>query len=303
MSTYEKYFQKITKFKDFKLEEILKQMSYIDRLKYFHMPDLEILYKNNLPEDFILMVTYLFIRAELGKFMTINYLTKPVIDILNSTFLDILPKEVPTILKNGVYIQAKHFTLFNNITKIILYNEQYLAEGYSDFFGIYLFKTNGTFMSASMSYSWILGKGVEEIDMAELKNESNDTNAMLFRKALAFCFIFAILLDAENTPTVVKDTNKSINFKKGNNIEKKLSDGWIEKTIYLNRKYESTSNNIIHATLYKDDKILKEVKVKGFLRRQLCGKNLSEYKYIYIKSYTSTRWVTEGNKKITYYLK
>jgi len=44
--------------------------------------------------------------------------------------------------------------------------------------------------------------------------------------------------------------------------------------------------------------MLMKVTVSGYLRRKPHSKD----EYIYIDSFPSTRWVIEGNKKITYYL-
>jgi len=120
-----------------------------------------------------------------------------------------------------------------------------------------------------------------------------------FKRALVFVFKFAVLIKSNNSPTTVKDSNKSENAKKDKTIiEKKNVEGWIERTIYLNKKYLSKKNKFQLRTLYKDDKILKEVKVSGYSRR-LPNK---ENEYIDVASFNSKRWVIEGDKKITYYL-
>jgi hypothetical protein len=297
IKNYSQLFSKISKYKEFDLENILIQLPYIEKLKNKHLENIEILERNQLNPDLIYMTTYLVLRAELGKLMTLNNLTQPVIDKINTLFIDIFPNEIPDIFKNGIFIQSKKSVLFDNVNRIFSFYENYNKQ---DTLRIFLFYDNGHFTNASISYSSVLGKSIDEIDRLELHGKFKNINATLYRKALLFCFIFAILIKSENTPITIKDTNKSDNIKKNKIlIENKKTEGWIERTIYINNKYLSKDNKLIHNTLYKDDKVLKEVKVSAYLRR----KPFSKDEYIYIDSFTSTRWVIEGNKKITYYLK
>jgi hypothetical protein len=297
---YEKYFQKIKKLKDFKLEDVLKVIPYIEKLKIASLNSINVFHENKLPNDLIMMVVYLLFRSKLGSFMTINILTQPVIKKINSLFIDVFPNEIPKLMKDGLHIEAKKLPLYDNITRIILYNEVPL-NGYERI-GIILFKTDMRYMTATLPYSSILGTVAEEIDKIDFEGKTKDEDITPFRKGIMFCFIFAILIEAENTPTVVKDSNKSDNVKR-NKSEKKITEGWIERTVYINKKYLSEKKNEIQTTLYKDDKILKKIAVTGFLRNQAYGKNFSQHKYIYIDNHQSYRWVTEGDKKVTYYLK
>jgi hypothetical protein len=295
IENHDRLFHKIKKHKEFDLEKILIELPYIEKLKKYHIENIEILELNRLNPDLIFMTTYLIFRSELGKLMTLNNLTQPVIDKVNTLFIDIFPNEVPEMLINGLFLQSKKSVLFDNVNRIVIYKEKYNEK---DGFRIFLFYTNGSFSNASLAYSSILGKSMDEIDRLELKGKFRNTDATLFRKALLFCLIFSILIKSENTPITIKDTNKSENIKKNQSkIEKKSIEGWIEKTIYINKKYKS-ENKLVKGTLYKDDKILKQVIVSAYLRRKPHSKD----NYIYIDSFTSTRWVIEGNKKITYYL-
>jgi hypothetical protein len=280
---YNKLFHKISKYKEFDLENILIELPYIEKLNNCHLENIEILDMHKLNPDLISMTSYLTFRSVLGKLMTLNNLTQPVIDNINTLFIDIFPNDVPEILKNGLFIQSKKSVLFDNVAKIIVFLENYNGK---DSFRIFLFYNNGYFTNASLAYSSILGKSIDEIDNLVLKGKFKDIEATLYRKALLFCFLFAILIKAENNPITVKDTNKSENIKKNKTlIENKKTEGWIEKTIYINNKYLSKSNNIVHGTLYKDDKVLKEVKVSAHLRRKPNSKN----EYIYINIMVITR--------------
>jgi len=295
IKNHDRLIHKIKKNKEFDLEKILIELPYIEELKKYHIENIEILELNNLNPDLIFMATYLTFRAELGKLMTLHNLTQPVIEKINTLFIDIFPNEMPDMIKKGIYIQSKKSVLFDNINKIVIYNEKYND---NDTFRIFLFYKNGYLTNASLSYKNILGKGIDEIDNLELKGKNKTVDATLYRKALLFCFIFSILIKSENTPITIKDTNKSDSIKRNQTkIEKKKVEGWIERTIYINKKYLS-NNKLVKGTLYKDDKVLKTVTVSAHLRR----KQNSKDEYIYIDSFTSTRWVIEGNKKITYYL-
>ena len=297
---YEKFIDKIRKLKDFNLEDVLKIVPYIEKLKIARMASIDVFHEYKLPNDLVMMILYLLFRSKLGSFMTINILTQPVVNKINSLFLDVFPKDIPKIMKDGLHIEAKKYPLFDNITRIIMYNEEPL-EG-KDRLSLILFMTDMRYITATLPYSYILGNVAEDVGKLEFEGEVKDENLTPFRKALMFCFIFAILIEAENTPTVVKDTKKSENVKR-NKTEKKITDGWIERTVYINKKYLSSKKNEIHTTLYKDNKVLKKVTVTGFLRNQAYGKNFSLRKYIYIETHPSYRWTIEGDKKITYYLK
>ena len=49
----------------------------------------------------------------IGKIITLNNLTQPVIDKVNTLFIDIFPSKIPEMLKNGILIQSKKIVLFN----------------------------------------------------------------------------------------------------------------------------------------------------------------------------------------------
>ncbi len=50
--------------------------------------------------------------------------------------------------------------------------------------------------------------------------------------------------------------------------------------------------------LDKSGRVLEDVKVKGYLRKQHYGENNSETKWIYIDDFDSSRWVKKKDKKI-----
>jgi len=82
--------------------------------------------------------------------MTLHNLTQPVIEKINSLFIDVFPNEVPDILKSGIFIQSKKSVLFDSINKIVIYCENYKEH---ETFRIFLFHNNGYFSNASIAYS------------------------------------------------------------------------------------------------------------------------------------------------------
>lgn len=301
INDYEKNHSIVSSREIFKLEEVLKITPYVEKLEKEHIFFIETVFKNNWPNDLVVYITYLFLRAKLGKFMTLNLLTQPVIENVNTLFIDFFPNKLPNLLNNGLYIQSKNGVLFDDIERIIINKEKPGINQIEDNrFSLILWKKDNSYIYSSMVYSTILGRFAEDLNNLDFIGKTSSGDIEPFKKALIFCFTFAIILGAENTPTTVKDSNKSENVKKNKLlIEKKNVEGWIERTIYINKKIYSKKNNLQMGILYKDDKILKQVKVSGHLRR----KPHQENDYIYIESYTATKWVIEGDKKITYYLK
>jgi hypothetical protein len=222
-----------------KLEEKLRVLPYVEQLRNKYINIIKPLYNDDsdMPKDLVEMCTYLFLRSKLGPLMNIHILTQAVVGKVNSLFIDRFPSKLPTLLENGIYIEARELILFDNISKIILYNEK--SADNTDRFGIILIKIDGTFDYSSIEYSYILGIVAEELDYIDYKGKTNNTDIIPFRKALMFCFMFAILLDADNTPVSIKETKKSDNIK-GKNINtiKKNVNGWIERTVYINNKYK-----------------------------------------------------------------
>ena len=294
---YENFFDKV-KLNDFHLEDLLKIIPYVEKLKIASLDSIIPFLETKVPNDLQMMIAYLLFRAKLGAFMTINILTQPVTQKINSLFLDVFPNNVPKLFKDGLHIQAKNSPLYDNVIRIILYTENDL-DGKSGF-TIVLFRTDMRYVWATFTYSSILGTVAEEIDILLIRGISTEEETALFKKGVKFCFIFSILLEAEKTPTVIKIADKSTSLKNmyPYKPEKRITDGWIERTVYIDKKYLSSKQKEVNATLYKDNKVLKKVTVREHLRRK---PNSSEY--IYIESFTATRWVMEGDKKITYYLK
>jgi len=301
IESYEKNHSIVSNRDNFNLEEVLKITPYVEKLEKEHIFFIETVFKNKWPNDLVVYITYLFLRAKLGKFMTLNLLTQPVIDNVNTLFIDFFPNKLPDLLNNGLYIQSKNGIFFDDIERIILNKEKPGLDQVEDNrFSLILWKKDNSYIYSSMVYSTILGCFAEDLNDIDFEGKISNRDIEPFKKALIFCFTFAIILEAENTPTTVKDSNKSENVKKNKHlIEKKNVEGWIERTIYINKKTSSNKTKIQIGTLYKDDKILKQVKVAGHLRR----KPHQENEYIYIESYTTTKWVIEGDKKVTYYLK
>ena len=176
---------------------------------------------------------------------------------------------VSDLLKYGLYIQSKNGVLFDDIERIIINREKPgLYQPEDNRFSLILWKKDNSYIYSSMVYSSILGHFAEDINKMDFEGKTSNKDIEPFKKALVFSFIFSIILDAENSPTTIKDSNKSENVKKNKMlIEKKNVEGWIERTIYINKKYLSKKIGLQKGILYKDDKILKEINVSGHLGR------------------------------------
>jgi hypothetical protein len=116
---------------------------------------------------------------------------------------------------------------------------------------------------------------------------------------LSFITVLNYMLEAENTPIKINkkmERSNSVIIKK-NKVTKKQQD-WIIKYLYLDKfkiKYEKSLPN---SELVKEGLVLKNVKVRGHLRYQAYGQKFKHHKWIYIESFTTTKWVNEGDTKI-----
>jgi len=116
---------------------------------------------------------------------------------------------------------------------------------------------------------------------------------------ISFLTVFNYMLEAENTP-IVNDNSVEI-VKRTITKRKKLivkNENWIIKYLYIDKKKIQYENNDDKQFLDKDGLVKKNVQVKGHLRNQACGVGHKEHKWIYIESFTTTKWIKEGDKKI-----
>jgi len=117
---------------------------------------------------------------------------------------------------------------------------------------------------------------------------------------MSFITVFYYMLKAANSPIVSDEKHGHIKRERLNKQRKliKSKDDWIIKYLYIDSskiKYEKSNE---HIQMEKDGFILKEVKVKGHLRNQAYGTGFSKHRMIYIESFTSTKWMKDGNIKI-----
>jgi len=174
ISNYEKNFPLVSNREIFKLEEVLKITPYIEKLENEHIFFTETIFKNNFPNDLVVYITYLFFRAKLGKFMNLNLLTQPVIENINTLFIDFFQSELPDLLKNGIYIQSKTGLLFDDIERIIINNEKPgLNQPENNRFSLILWKKNNSYIYSSMVYSSILGKFVEDLNNLDFEGKTS----------------------------------------------------------------------------------------------------------------------------------
>jgi len=121
-------------------------------------------------------------------------------------------------------------------------------------------------------------------------------------QAFPFVLVYALLFEAEKTPIEVvaerRHEKKSVKIAE----QKKGRSGWTiqhisltERAVYAlaDRPPEPREEN-----WEIDDKIAKEVRVRGFLRRQACGPEHGERKWIYVEPFDSTRWMNPGPRRV-----
>jgi len=143
-------------------------------------------------------------------------------------------------------------------------------------------------------------KSCDKIGRYTVDENYNSCIDGLFDNILGFIATFNHLLFAKNTPIEVEDKSEKI---KRNylNKKKKLTtkeEEWIIKYLYINNEKIQYEENEEYTKMKKDGYIAKDVKVNGHLRHQAYGTGFSLHRWIYIESFTSIKWVKDGDTKI-----
>jgi hypothetical protein len=106
------------------------------------------------------------------------------------------------------------------------------------------------------------------------------------------------MIEAERTPIVIENAKTKNHHGENKIAPNNYKSDWIEKRVYLDKRYMSKHKNEIHGELDTEGKILKDVYVHGFLRYQPYGPDRKLRKWIYVEGFDSTRWAKPGHTKI-----
>jgi hypothetical protein len=235
-------------------------------------------------------INYIALRLSFGDTITVHTLTDGVAKKINRTAICDMPCEIPHFLTQPFIIEARHDN--------ILFSDVVCISGYlycGELFLISILSDGGAIIQHEInSYD---GRSLENINFFEYG--SSKTNKKLDRvDTLAFVTILALMMEAERTPIVVENV-RDRNWHGGNKIKpNNYKSDWIEKRVYIDKKYTPQNMNGTHREMDAEGKILKDVYVRGFLRRQAYGPDKKLRKWIYVEGFDSTRWANPGHTKI-----
>ena len=236
---------------------------------------------------------YIKLRLAFNECITVHTLTDGVVHKIKNTRLLNMPNELPHFLTKPFIIEARHDnTLFDDavcISGFLEGSELNLTTTFSD--------NNSLIQIQSGSYD---GRRLEDINYTGFGITGRNNRDIYQKNAYAFITVFALMIEADRTPIAIEEKRthyaNSVNGKgiKPNNFK---SD-WIEKRVFIDKKYIPIYKNESHEELDKEGKILKDVYVHGFLRYQPYGPELSLRKWIYVEGFDSTRWAKNGHTKV-----
>ena len=231
-------------------------------------------------------VNYVSLRLAFGDTVTVHALTDGVAAKVKNTVICNMPNEIPHFLTKPFILEARHDNaLFDDIVSFA----GYLSLG--ELFLITIFKDGGSMVqheAGSFDGRKIGDLYYEYGSTYKSNNERTDT--------FSFVTVFALMVEADRTPIVIEEkrTRKANN----GNWQNRYKSGWLEKRVFIDKKYLHQYKSKNHGKLNKEGKTLKDVYVHGFLRRQAYGPEHSLQKWIYIEGFDSTRWTMDGHAKV-----
>ncbi len=256
-------------------------------VKYKNIPS----HIQNLNDN--IFVTLIF-RLGFGQKMTVHTLTEGVIDKVKNTKIENVPNEVPDLMKHSFLFEAKNDNvLFDNIVSIggFTYNNEIcLLIGKKDSY--YIQHHDASFD----------GRKIEDLNLVYNTNINYPESFIQMKErkdTFAFVTILSLMLEADRTPLMVDSKAEKKNYKTKSIIKNITETGWINKRIYIDKNIQYKNNSKGYSELNKNGKLLKDVIVHGFLRKQHYGKDNAQIKWIYIDSFDSTRWASNKDINVT----
>jgi hypothetical protein len=236
-------------------------------------------------------INYIALRLSFGDTVILHTLTDGVTNKVNHTTLYSMPNEIPHFLTNPFIIEARHDnTLFNDVACI----SGYLYNG--DLFLISILSDGGAIVQHEVNS--FDGRAIENIKFFEYGSSIKKYNKLDRTDTLAFVTIFALMIEAERTPIIVENVRQKNHHGKNKIKSNDYKSDWIEKRVYIDKKYVPNYRIKTHGELDAEGRILKDVYVRGFLRNQAYGPDMKLRKWVYIEGFDSTRWAKPGHTKV-----
>jgi hypothetical protein len=235
---------------------------------------------------------YLELRLAFGKNITVYTITDGALGFVKNTPILEFPDKRPLFLNEPFIIEGrKEGPLFDDIVAL---------GGYIDktvFSLIAVFQNGGHLnLHEFRAYDIYKGKKFDEVEFNI--DEGMKTPVDKQRKILSWIISLGVMLESIRTPVLIE--NKNSRSTSGAYKNKGQISIWNEKRIYIDKDYvrELQVYTNTHNTLNKDGKLLKDVMIHGFYRKQHYGKNNEEIKYIFIAPFKSSRWANDKDTKI-----
>ena len=231
------------------------------------------------------------LRLAFGDFITAHTLTDGVCKKIINTKIETLPVGRPAFLKSPFLLEAKQGEC--------LLHDIHTIGGYIDEMGtliIISYFTDTSFL-VQIEQNSFSGIAMSDINFANSSGEER-AGDIKNRDTLPFITILALMMEAERTPLSVSDTKRRNTGGKNATQGKSISSGWVERRIYIDARYKPEAPSSERGGLDKDGKILKNVRIQGFLRNQPYGPGHKLRKWIYVEGFESSRWARTGDTRI-----
>jgi hypothetical protein len=120
----------------------------------------------------------------------------------------------------------------------------------------------------------------------------------LLTQILRFCVVFGLLLDAENAPLVIGERQFLEASQRTREAMQLPSWRWRTRYISLSRPTSPTNGQGRLTSQELEGQQLRDVMVKGHIKRQRFGKGRQQTRWIYVAAYGARRWIAPGPLKV-----